>query len=79
MTNLVEFSGDLTRWGTGLVLAAAVATLAWRAGSLTVDGAVAAAAIGGIVVGAGGWWLGTLLILFFSVASMRRSSWRWLP
>lgn len=69
MTNLVEFSGDLTRWGAGLVLAAAVATLAWRARSLTVDGAVAAAAIGGIVVGAGGWWLGTLLVLFFVTSS----------
>ena len=64
-----SFDGDLFRWVAGLVLAAAIAVLAWRGRSLTADGAAAAIAVGGIVVGAGGWWLGTLLVLFFVTSS----------
>jgi uncharacterized protein (TIGR00297 family) len=65
----MDLGDGLVRWGAGLVLAAAVAVLAWRGGSLTRDGAVAAAVVGGVVVGAGGWWLGALLVLFFVTSS----------
>ncbi len=57
------------RWVIGLGLAAVVAGVGWRRGSLTVDGAVAAVVVGGVVVGAGGWWLGALVVLFFVTSS----------
>jgi uncharacterized protein (TIGR00297 family) len=48
----------------GLVAAATVAAVAYRADTLTVRGALAATAVGGVAV-AGGWDWGGLLIAFF--------------
>ena len=48
-----------------LLLAAAVATLAWRAAALRAAGAVAAAALGTLVLWRGGWPAGVVLIAFF--------------
>lgn len=42
-----------------------VALLAWRAGSLTGDGAVAAAAVGALVLAGTGWEGGAVLAAFF--------------
>jgi uncharacterized protein (TIGR00297 family) len=49
----------------GFLLAAAVAVLAYRMGSLTRGGAAAATVVGGVTFGAGGAVPGALLMLFF--------------
>lgn len=54
----------------GFLLAAAVALLAYRLGSLTRGGAVAAAVVGGLTFGAGGPLAGALLMLFFISSSV---------
>jgi uncharacterized protein (TIGR00297 family) len=46
-------------------VAAAVALVAWRAGSLTGDGAVAATAVGTLVLAGTGWEGGAVLAAFF--------------
>lgn len=54
-------------------LAAGVSALAWRAGALTRDGAVAATAVGALVFGAGGLpWAALLLTFFVSGSVMTR-------
>lgn len=59
----------LIQWLAGGLVAVAIAALArWRH-LLTLDGAVAAAAVGTIVVGAGGWWWSVVLIAFFVSSS----------
>jgi uncharacterized protein (TIGR00297 family) len=58
----------LARFGAGLLVAGASAFAAWRAGSLSASGAVAATLVGGASV-AGGWQFGALLIAYFIVAS----------
>ncbi|HEY2066278.1 MAG TPA: DUF92 domain-containing protein [Gemmatimonadaceae bacterium] len=58
----------LARFGAGLLVAGAIACAAWRAGSLSASGAVAATLVGGASV-AGGWQFGALLIAYFIVAS----------
>jgi len=54
----------------GFVLAAAVALLAYRFGTLTLRGATAATAVGGVTFGAGGLLPGALLMLFFATSSV---------
>lgn len=49
----------------GAVFAAAIAAAAYRARALTLDGALAAFAIGTIVFGAGGWAGAAILLAFF--------------
>lgn len=58
----------LERLGAGLLLAAAVAALAWRARLLAPSGAAAAALVGAAAVGAG-WGWGALLVLYFVLAA----------
>ncbi len=50
---------------TALLLGAVVALAAWRAGTLSPSGAVAAAAVGATTLIAAGWWGGVLLLTFF--------------
>jgi uncharacterized protein (TIGR00297 family) len=54
----------------GFLLAAAVAVLAYRLGSLTGGGAAAAVIVGGLTFGAGGLLAGALLMLFFISSSV---------
>jgi uncharacterized protein (TIGR00297 family) len=54
----------------GFLLAAAVAFLAHRLGSLTRGGAGAAVLVGGLTFGAGGVLAGALLLLFFVSSSL---------
>jgi uncharacterized protein (TIGR00297 family) len=54
----------------GFLLAAAVAGLAYRLGSLTRGGAAAATIVGGLTFGAGGAVPGALLMLFFISSSV---------
>lgn len=50
---------------TALLLGAVVALAAWRAGTLSRSGAVAAALVGATTLSAAGWWGGVLLLTFF--------------
>lgn len=59
----------LRELGLGFLLAAVVAFLAYRAGSLTRGGAMAAVVVGGLTFGAGGMLAGALLLLFFISSS----------
>lgn len=52
----------------GVALAAAIALAAWRSGSLSRGGALAATVVGALCVSAG-WRWGTLLIAFFVTSS----------
>lgn len=54
----------------GLVLAVAVSFLAYRAGSLSRGGAVAAAALGSLIYGMGGWEWAAVLLAFFVTSSV---------
>jgi uncharacterized protein (TIGR00297 family) len=54
----------------GMILAAVVAFLALRRGSLDMSGALGAVAIGTLVFGLGGWLWGILLVLFFVTSSL---------
>jgi uncharacterized protein (TIGR00297 family) len=56
------------RGGVGLVLSVAVAGIAWRSGSLSRSGMIAATACGTLCVAAG-WSWGLLLILYFIAGS----------
>lgn len=58
-----------------LVLAAAVAVLAYRAHALTRSGASAAWMVGAVVFGVGGWWAAAALLTFFGTSSLL-SRWR---
>jgi uncharacterized protein (TIGR00297 family) len=66
--------GDPVQLGAGLLLAAAIALAAHRAGSLDRSGAWAAVGVGGAAVSAG-WGWGGLLVGFF-VSSSLLSRWR---
>ncbi len=59
----------------GLVLAGAVAAIAYRAHALTRSGAFAAWAVGTVVFGTGGWLASAALLTFF-VSSSLLSRWR---
>lgn len=52
-----------------LVVLVTVVTLAWRAGSLTGSGAVAAGGVGGAVLAGTGWAGGLILVVFFVTSS----------
>jgi uncharacterized protein (TIGR00297 family) len=54
----------------GSLLGATIGALAWRAGSLSASGAVAAAVVGGLVFGLGGLQWASLLLLFFISSSV---------
>jgi uncharacterized protein (TIGR00297 family) len=54
----------------GLALAAVVSSLAFRLGSLSRSGALAATAVGTIIFGAGGWRWAVLLLAFFISSSV---------
>jgi uncharacterized protein (TIGR00297 family) len=56
-------------WLVGLVLAAGIALVAFRARSLTASGAIAAAVVGTIAMGAG-WSWGALLVAYFASSSL---------
>jgi len=53
----------------GFLLAALVASLAWRAGSLSTSGALAALLTGGLIFGMGGFAWAFLLLTFFISSS----------
>jgi uncharacterized protein (TIGR00297 family) len=53
----------------GLLLSAAIGTLAYRRGALAPSGAAGAVAVGTLIVGLGGWAWGTLLVVFFVSSS----------
>ncbi len=59
----------------GLVLAAAIAVLAYRAHALTRSGALAAWGVGTVIFGVGGWWAAAALLTFFATSSLL-SRWR---
>ncbi len=56
-------------WWMAVLLAALVASVAWRAGSLSRSGAVAACAIGAIAI-ATTWGVGLYLVAWFVLASL---------
>lgn len=58
----------IVRAGLGVVLAAAIALVAYRAGSLSRSGAIAATIVGAVCIAAG-WDWGILLIAFFVSSS----------
>ncbi len=58
----------------GVLLATAVAWVAWRAGSLSRGGAVAAAVVGTLSVAAGWAWAALLMVFFLSSTLLTR--WR---
>ena len=58
----------------GIILAIVVAALAWKAGSLSTSGAVAAAITGGLIFGLGGIaWAALLLTFFISSSALSRA------
>jgi uncharacterized protein (TIGR00297 family) len=57
------------RAAAGALIAAAIAIAAWRAGSLTRSGAIAAALVGTLAIAAG-WSWGALLITYFISSSL---------
>jgi uncharacterized protein (TIGR00297 family) len=59
----------IARAAAGALIAAAIAALAWRAGSLSRSGAAAALFVGTLGVAAG-WEWGALLILYFLSSSL---------
>lgn len=63
---------DLARLLAAPPLAAAVAALAWRAGSLARGGAAAATVVGALAVAAGWGWAALLLVFFVSGSALSR-------
>jgi uncharacterized protein (TIGR00297 family) len=59
----------IVRAASGALIAAAIAALAWRAGSLSRSGALAALFVGTLGIAAG-WEWGALLILYFLSSSL---------
>lgn len=54
-------------------LALLTGLLAWRLGSLTLSGAIAAGVVGGLILGLGGWaWAAALLLFFASSSALSR-------
>ena len=58
------------QFGVGLVLGVVIAAVAWKAGSLSPSGAVAAALSGGLIFGLGGLDWAVLLLVFFISSSL---------
>ncbi len=65
-------SAVLTRIVAGVLLAAGIAALAKRAGSLSASGAVAATVVGAAAVAAGWNWGGLLLLYFVTSSALSR-------
>jgi uncharacterized protein (TIGR00297 family) len=61
---------SLSQIAFGLILAGAVAAIAWRLGFLAPSGAVAAALLGGLTFGLGGLPAAILLVAFFVSSSL---------
>jgi uncharacterized protein (TIGR00297 family) len=59
----------MVKLGTGLILALIIAAAAWRARSLSVQGAAAAALLGTVIFGLGGLSWAILLLAFFISSS----------
>lgn len=59
----------MTQFLIGLLLAGAIAWVAYRRGSLSRSGALGAVLIGSTVFGLGGWAWGVLLVVFFVSSS----------
>lgn len=59
----------MSQLALGAVVALIVAVAAWRAGALSIDGALAAAVVGGAVFGIGGLEPAVLLVTFFVSSS----------
>ena len=60
----------MSQWVLAFLAAFAVAIAAWKARTLTRDGAIAAALVGGIVFARGGLEAAILLLLFFVSSSL---------
>ena len=64
----------ITQLFTGILLGIIIAYLAWRARSLSVSGAIAAAICGGLIFGFGGLpWAALLLTFFISSSALSRA------
>ncbi len=63
-------SPELLHWPLGFLAALAVAGTARKRRSLSVDGTVAAIALGTLLVGLSGWWAGILIVVFFASSSV---------
>jgi uncharacterized protein (TIGR00297 family) len=62
----------------GFLLGAAIGALAWRAGSLSPSGAIAATLVGGLIFGLGGLpWAALLLAFFISSSLLSRMFRKW--
>ncbi|MCW5874895.1 MAG: DUF92 domain-containing protein [Anaerolineales bacterium] len=66
----ISLAFDWTQLGFGLLLAAAIAAVAWRLGMLAPSGAVAALLLGGLTYGLGGLPAAILLVVFFASSSV---------
>ncbi len=53
-----------------VLAASAIALLAYRRKTLTLDGALAAATVGALIVIGAGWWGGVILLTFFVTSSV---------
>ena len=63
----------IARAAAGALVAAAIAAAAWRAGSLSRSGAVAAFFVGTVAVAAGWGWGGLLIVYFVSSSLLSRA------
>ncbi len=66
----ISLAFDWLQLGIGLLIAAAIAAVAWRLGMLAPSGALAATALGGLVYGLGGLPASILLVVFFASSSV---------
>ena len=62
----------IARVTAGALVAAAVAAAAWRAGSLSRSGAIAAFFTGTVAIAAGWGWGGLLIVYFVSSSLLSR-------
>src|SRR3954471_6085523 len=60
---------DLISAALAVASAVAIAFLAYRKQTLSIDGAIAAAAVGTMIVVGAGWWGGAILLTFFVTSS----------
>jgi uncharacterized protein (TIGR00297 family) len=60
----------------GLIFGILISTLAWRAGSLSISGAISAAIVGSLIFGLGGLAWGVLLLGFFISSSLLSRAFR---
>jgi uncharacterized protein (TIGR00297 family) len=65
-----DLSTDMLQFFNGFLLGALISLLAWRAGSLTKSGALAATGVGALIFGLGGLPWAVLLLTFFISSSV---------